>query len=184
MNFTKKLYKNTKDDHERVDKHPFVQLIKNDPNSAKLYIEFNKICIQKIQKTFLEMFNNKQMNDFLPLFNKLKRDIDINDINISVSNNLKVLLDRCESYPLEHAYMFYLGLMMGYKILKKYVQDDILSYENSKIKDLITEFKSFLDEAVCDQSQFINTVSESYNCIKLVFDDYYTIYQNTIVLNH
>lgn len=182
--FTKQLYKGTKSHHTIVDKHPFVQVITTDSNAAKLYIEFNKICIEQIQTTFREMFKDHQMNNFSPLLLKLQRNIDRNDINISISTNLKVLLDRCKSHPLEHAYMFYLGLMMGYKILQKYVQDDILSYENSKIKDLITEFKKFLDDTVCEQEEFIKVVCESYDCIKLVFDEYYSVYQNTLDLNN
>ena len=76
--------------------------------------------------------------------------------------------------------MFYLGLMMGYKILDKYVKDDILSYDDSKIKLLIKDFKNFLDNNVETEQLFINTVSQSYILIKNVFDEYYTKYENTI----
>ena len=50
--FTKRLYQNTKDYHQIVDSHPFVQLIRKNPNAAKLYINFNKICIYKIESAF------------------------------------------------------------------------------------------------------------------------------------
>jgi len=176
--FTKRLYQNTKDCHTQVDRHPFVQLIRKNPDAAKLYINFNKICIYKIESAFLK--NTAKYKNFMPLFTRLQKNININDIDMNVSKNLEILLKKCEEYPLEHSYMFYLGLMMGYKILDKYVKDDILAYDDSKIKLLIKDFKNYLDNNVETEQLFINTVSESYILIKNVFDEYYTKYENII----
>jgi hypothetical protein len=177
-NFTKRLYKETKDCHTQVDKNPFVQLIRKNPDAAKLYINFNKICIYKIETAFLK--KRTKYNNFMPLFTRLQKNININDIDMNVSENLEILLKKCEEYPLEHSYMFYLGLMMGYKILDKYVKDDILAYDDSKIKLLIKDFKNFLDNNVEIEDEFINIVSQSYMLIKNVFDEYYTKYKNTL----
>ena len=174
--FTKRLYLDTKDCHTQVDRHPFVQLIRKNPDAAKLYINFNKICIYKIESAFSDL----AYTNFMPLFTRLRKNININDIDMNISANLEILLQKCEEYPLEHSYMFYLGLMMGYKILDKYVKDDILSYDDSKIKLLIKDFKNFLDNNVETEQLFINTVSQSYILIKNVFDEYYTKYENTI----
>jgi hypothetical protein len=177
-NFTTRLYKNTKDYHTEVDKHEFVQLIRKNPEAAKLYIHFNKICIYKIESAIVNK-KNKYTN-FMPLFTRLKKNININDIDINVSKNLQILLKKCEEYPLEHCYMFYLGLMMGYKILDKYVKDDILAYDDSQIKLLIKDFKNFLDNNVENEQNFINIVSQSYVLIKNVFTEYYIKYQSRI----
>lgn len=162
--FTTQLYKETKPFHTIVDKHPFVQLIRKNPNAAKLYIDFNKICIHTIQQN-TEPFDKS-------LFNRLKRNIDNNDIPFDISPNFKTLLQRCKEFPIEHSYMFYLGLMMGYKILDKYVKDDILSYNDSEIKPLINDFKHFLNTTIDNQKEFISTVSQSYLCINKIFDEY------------
>jgi hypothetical protein len=177
-NFTKRLYKDTKDYHTQVDRHPFVQLIRKNTDAAKLYINFNKICIYKIETAFLK--KKTKYNNFISLFTRLQKNININDIDMNVSENLQILLKKCEEYPLEHSYMFYLGLMMGYKILDKYVKDDILAYDDSKIKLLIKDFKDFLDNNVEMEDLFINIVSESYILIKNVFDEYSIKYKNTI----
>jgi hypothetical protein len=165
--FTTKLYNETKPYHTIVDKHPFVQLIRKNPQAAKLYIDFNKICIYTIQQT---------TNPFdKSLFSRLKRNINHNDIDFNISPNFKTLLQRCQQFPIEHSYMFYLGLMMGYKILDKYVKDDILSYNDSDIKLLIDDFKNFLNNTITsnnNQEQFINTVSQSYLFINQIFDEY------------
>jgi hypothetical protein len=174
--FTKRLYKQTKDSHTQVDRHPFVQLIRESKNAADLYITFNKICIYAIENVFLnlDLFKKTEYNNFLPLFYKLKRNIDINDIDIYISPNLQTLLNKCRMYPLEHAYMFYLGLMMGYKLLKKYVSDDILEYNDSDTRLLVKDFKDYLDNNVdiSNQQEFINIVSQSYILIKNIFDEY------------
>ena len=62
--------------------------------------------------------------------------------------------------------------MMGYKILDKYVKDDILSYNDSEIKLLINDFKHFLNTTIDNQEEFIFTVSQSYLCINQIFDEY------------
>ena len=84
-----------------------------------------------------------------------------------------LLLNRCKKCPLEHAYMFILGLLFGGKILSKYLPDHIefLKYDNSK--ELINEFKDYLDNNVLEQDNFIKIVNESYKIISEIFDEFY-----------
>jgi hypothetical protein len=166
--FTTQLYKETKPFHTIVDKHPFVQMIRKNPKAARLYIDFNKICIHTIQQNIAPIHQR-----YTSLFSRLQRNIDNNDINFDISPKFKTLLQRCQQFPIEHSYMFYLGLMMGYKILDKYVKDDILSYNDSEIQPLINDFKHFLNTTINNQQEFISTVSQSYLCINEIFDEYH-----------
>jgi hypothetical protein len=160
MEFTRKVYLETKDSHSIVDKHPFVELIKTNEKAANMYIDFNKICIKHIQKTISTVISDD-------LSKKLYRNCD-NKLDIECEF-MTILLNRCEKFPLEHAYMFYLGLLAGGSILKKYIpkeHDEFLTFENSK--ELTKEFKHFLNDY--NSSEFINIVKESYSLIKNVFD--------------
>jgi hypothetical protein len=69
--------------------------------------------------------------------------------------------------------MFILGLLFGGKLLSKYLPDHIefLKYDNSK--ELISEFKDYLDNNVTNDDQFINIVNESYKLISEIFDEFY-----------
>lgn len=174
MTFTDQLYKQTKDSHQIVDKHPFVNLIKTNKCVSNLYINFNKICISIIQETLDE---SKQYDSFCLIYKKLYREKLYNTDDIHISKNLSKLLLRCEEYPLEHAYMFYLGLLYGGNMLSKSLKNNGLNIDNfltfKNPTELIKEFKEYLNANVNDQTNFIKIVNESYNIISLVFDDYH-----------
>lgn len=162
MSFAERVYKETSLLHKEIDRHSFVSLIKVNKKAGNKYINFNKICIYIIQQ-YISMDN--------VLFKKLYREVDIPDIFISIT--LTKLLNRCKKYPLEHAYQFYLGLISGGNILKKYISDEhdqFLSYEAPK--KLSSEFKEYLNSNVKNQDEFIEIVKESYKLIKVLFDEF------------
>lgn len=114
MNFTDLLFLETKEYHKQVDKHHFTYLIKHNKNAGDLYINFNKLCIYNLFKT-LEI---KDTN----LYNKLDKKFIIPEMKIS--DNFNTLLLKCKTFPLEHCYMFILGIISGGNILKKYISNE------------------------------------------------------------
>ena len=168
--FTERLYIETKDSHTAVDRHPFVSMIRKDKLAGEMYINFNKICIHELQQV-LEL---KDKN----LQNKLHRDIEIPDLFIT--NTLSTLLQHCRKYPLESAYQFYLGLLFGGNMLKRMLPEyhEFLTYNDSK--ELISNFKEYLNDNVTEQDIFIYNVNESYKLIKKLFDEFYTRLNNKV----
>jgi hypothetical protein len=165
MEFTNKVYLYTKENHAKVDKHPFIELIKNNKKAGDIYIDFNKICIDRIQKNIDKIITDEY------LVKKLKRNCDTD--NYLSSDALNKLLIKCDEFCLENAYLFFLGLLAGGNILKKYIDTrhhDFLTFENSK--ETSKEFKQYLSDKDIDESHFINTVNEMYIIIKEVFDDF------------
>ena len=182
--FTKVLYNETKNSHNAIDNHPFVELIKTNKNIGRVYINFNKICINIIQDTFNQEFKKGNYTDFKECYNKLYRKILPNDFYISY--NLNYLLIKCKEYPLEHAYMFYLGLLMGGNILTKFLPEytDFLKFQESK--KLITLFKNYLDTKITtkqEQERFIKIVNQSYSLVNMVFNDFLIKHNNVNKLN-
>jgi hypothetical protein len=173
--FRERLYNSTKESHKEVDRHKFVNLIRNKKDAGEMYINMNKICIKYIQNEIQKHLENdkSEWEPFRSLFGKLYKDITVNCDILEVSSNMNKLLNRCKEHPLEHGYMFILGLLFGGKLLSTYLPDhiDFLTYNNSK--ELINEFKDYLDNNVIDQDKFINIVNTSYKLISEIFDDFY-----------
>lgn len=169
--FREKLYNSTKSSHKIVDRHKFVNLIRNNRDAGEMYINMNKICIKYIQDEIQQRLQNTQseLEPFRSLFDKLYKDITV---NCEVSSKMSELLNRCKEHPLEHGYMFILGLLFGGKILSKYLPDhlEFLTYDNQN--ELINEFKDYLDNNVVDENDFINIVNESYKLISEIFDEF------------
>lgn len=161
MLFTDLLYINTKDTHTVVDRHPFVSKIRKSKEAGDLYINFNKICIYHLEN----VYNISNIDD------KLYRRINKNDINFPDSDNLKELLERCERYPLEHIYMFYLGLLFGGNMLSKMLPQHLQFLKFEEPKERIDILKKYLNDNVENTKEFINKVNVSYSIIKNVFDD-------------
>lgn len=163
MSFTDRLYKNTKDSHLAVDRHPFVALMKKDEIAGELYINFNKICIYELQQ-------NLKLKDVNLQF-RLHRDIEKPGIDINES--LNELLILCKKFPLELEYMFKIGLIKGGNMLKKYIPKhahEFLTFNNPN--DLVKDFKNYLNENVSDEQLFMKNVNDAYKLIKLCFDDF------------
>jgi hypothetical protein len=162
MTFTETLFSKTKSFHMQVDKHQFTYLIKNNKKAGDLYIDFNKLCIHNIFKTLL-------IKDKI-LANKIKKEFICPNINIS--NKLDLLLLKCQELPLEHSYMFILGLVSGGNLLKKYISiqhHPFLTFE----KGLAQEFKHYLNNnSDIDKELFIENVIHSYILIKEIFDEF------------
>lgn len=167
MTFTETVYIETKNDHFVVDRHPFVQLMRENNEAAEKYIEFNKQCIFELQKTLVLQDSKLQA--------ALHRDIPLK-IEEHDDKMIK-LLKACSKYPLEHMYMFILGLMMGGKMLKRYIAKDhhsFLTFDDPE--RLATKLREYLNRNVVtriDQDKFIRRVKESYKLIKLCFDVMY-----------
>lgn len=171
MKFTERLYLETKDSHKIIDMHPFVNLIRKNDIAAKLYIDFNKICIYELQKHL--KLRVTPPNDVNILQTKLFREIEQPDIFINES--LNELLILCKQYPLEAEYMFKAGLIMGGNLLKKYVNiedHDFLTFKNPK--QLFNELKDYLDQNVENHDLFIKNVNNIYKQIKKCFDNFFT----------
>lgn len=169
--FTSKLFSETKEFHQLIDNHLFTNNIKSNKISGDLYITFNKICIKSIQneKEIQQIFLNTQ------LYEKLYRK-NINYDDIYISSELNLLIERCKKYPLEHSYLFYLGLVSGGNILKKFLCEKhclFLTFENPN--ELRKEFKDFLNNKIKtkeEQSNFIKIVSDTYLLIEKCFDNF------------
>lgn len=107
--FTSRLFLETKEFHKLIDNHSFTNNIKNSKNTGNIYINFNKICIEAIQKND-DIFNQ----DFKQIYKKLYRQTSTENFDdIYISYELNLLIERCKKYPLEHSYLFYLGLISG-----------------------------------------------------------------------
>ena len=97
----------------------------------------------------------------------------------SENNKIKFRLEEkgsTEKYPLEHSYMFYLGIMFGGNLLTKFVPEskDFFKFDNSS--KLVKEFKDYINKTVDTkekQDSFIKIVNDSYNIIALIFDEFY-----------
>lgn len=157
--FGMRLREMTKDSHAKVDEHSFVQKVKRDKTAGEYYIHFNKICICAFQKCLKKN----------SLYDKLHKDTGV--IDFFISPTLYSLLNRCEKYPEEHAYMFYMGLLYGSRLLKKYLPEhsEFLDYKDHR--ELIRMYRVYLEE-VKGKADFISIVNESYRIIKLVFDEF------------
>lgn len=171
MSFTDVLRTITHESHKVVDNHKFVELIRTNECSGKKYVNFNKICINVIQDTLKNENNDLIKHDF---YKKMYRKIA--PLDFFISNKLLELLDRCERYPLEHSYMFYLGIMFGGNLLTKFVPEskDFFKFDNSS--KLVKEFKEYINKTVDTkekQELFIKIVNESYTIISLIFDEFY-----------
>lgn len=169
MSFTDILALATKDSHSHVDKHPFVSMIRKNKLAGEMYINFNKVCINEIQKVLKLKDINLQSN----LHREFKVKCKVPDEVPSVI--LQEILIHCKTYPLESAYQFYLGLLFGGNMLKRMLPEhnDFLTYENSK--DLINNFKTYLCNNVdeIERVKFIENVNLSYKLIKKLFDEFY-----------
>lgn len=168
MSFTDLLRKLTQESHVVVDKHKFVELIRTNKCSGKIYVNFNKICINVIQDN---LSNELIKKDF---YKKMYRDIE--PLDIFISNNLLELLDRCEQYPLEHSYLFHLALLFGGNLLTKFLPESTEFFKFENPSKLIKDFKDYLNKTVDTkekQESFIKIVNESYTIIALIFDEFY-----------
>jgi hypothetical protein len=170
--FRERLYNSTKSSHKVVDTHKFVNLIRTNKDAGEMYINMNKMCIKYIQSEIQRRLEDdrSEWEPFRSLFSKLYKDINV---SYYISSNMNKLLNRCKEHPLEHGYMFILGLLFGGKLLSKYLPDhiDFLTYNNSK--ELINEFKDYLDNNVVDEDKFINIVNDSYKLISEIFDEFH-----------
>ena len=163
MDFTDILFLETKEFHKQVDKHQFTYLIKHNRTAADIYIDFNKLCIYNIFKTL-------EIKDDL-LYNKLKKNFILPQIIIS--HNFNTLLLKCQKFPLEHCYMFILGLISGGNILKKYISKDhhdFLTFDQSSI--LSKDFKNYLNNYIINKELFIQNVKDSYILIETIFQEF------------
>lgn len=170
MSFTERLSSETQESHSRVDQHPFARSIALNREAGRLYVNFNKVCIDAVQQVLSRHYKQD-------IFKKLYRNTREYEVETTEENkDLLVLVERCKKFPLEHAYMFYLGLLFGGSMLKRMLKDeDQAFFEYANRKELITEFKHFLDEYITDiqrQKQFIEQVNVSYSKIHDIFSAY------------
>ena len=171
MSFTDLLRKVTHDNHRLVDIHPFVSLIKTNKCSGKIYVHFNKVCINVIQNTLKNECNKLIKHGF---YKKMHRDIE--SFDFFISDNLLQLLDRCEKYPLEHSYMFFFALLFGGNLLTKFLPESIEFFKFENGSKIIKDFKDYINKTVNTkekQDTFIKIVNESYTIIELVFNEFY-----------
>ena len=112
MSFTDLLYLETKDSHKQVDKHPFVSMIRKDKLAGEIYINFNKICIYKIQEVL-------KLND-INLENILHLKNTDDDIYVICSKNTK----------------------RNYELMISKIEDKLLPSSNVKLCKFLNSFKS------------------------------------------
>lgn len=175
--FRERLYNSTKSSHKVVDRHKFVNLIRTNKDAGEMYINMNKMCIKYIQNEIQRHLENEEskFESFRSLFGKLYKDIKV---DYKVSPNMNKLLNLCKEHPLEHGYMFILGLLFGGKLLSKYLPDHIEFLTYNDQNELINEFKDYLDNNVVDETEFINIVNDSYKLISEIFDEFFINIEN------
>lgn len=164
MSFSRYLYKETQKAHREVDSHPFVREINKCDKAYKLYFDFNKLCINEIQKYY----------DIGTIDKDLYREIHNYSEYVDVileCDDFQKLLKNCKSQPIEHAYMFYLGLLFGGQMFNVKTDEDIFFVSFSNKTKLITKVKYFLDMQVKENeyNTFINNVNNSYKLIANIF---------------
>lgn len=163
--FTDRLYRETRDLHAVVDRHPFIEKMRTSRKDAVEYVLFNQACISEIQQTLI--LENAALQ------RTLHRDISA--MEPKKSGYLLNILQVCRLFPLEHAYMFYIGLLSGGRLLKKYIPTEhhsLFTFEGDT-KSVILEFKQLLNSTVTDddhQRRFIDRVNLSYTWIAKCFD--------------
>lgn len=167
MSFSRSLYLQTKDAHRVVDSHPFIKNINKCDKAYKLYFDLNKLCINEIQKHY----------DITTIDKELYRDIYHFSEYIDVileCKKVQQLLENCKKHPLEHAYMFYLGLLFGGQMFNVKNDDDLFFVTFLNRTNLISKFKSFLDLHVNENEYitFICNVNSSYNLISDIFTNF------------
>jgi heme oxygenase len=177
MIFSDRLRVETKECHLEVDRHPFVNLIRCNPEAANLYMQFNKISVLYLQ-------NHKNFE----LFKKFRYNITENDVNLELLSNFpsfNTFVNQLSDHYIEHFYMIQLGLLFGGNMLKKILPDNEKEFFNKgnsgDPKNLITEFKEYLNNTiVSEQSQitFIQNVNKSYLLIKNIFDEFHNCLVN------
>jgi heme oxygenase len=164
MSFTRSLYKETQNAHREVDSHPFIRKINKCDKAYKLYFDLNKLCINEIQKCY----------DINKIDKELYRDIhnysDYVDV-ILKCQDVQKLLENCKNNPIEHAYMFYLGLLFGGQMFNVKTDEDILFVTFLNKSNLISKVKCFLDKQVKENeyNTFIYNVNNSYKLIANIF---------------
>ena len=185
MEFTKRLYNETKHNHILVDKHSFVEKIKIDKLAGDLYINFNKCCINHIQQNMIErpdipeltILTNIHLESPDILYDEFICFDNNENYKLNISKPLSLLLEKCKKYPLEHYYMFILGLLAGGNMLKKYIDDKHDSFLTFKDpKESIIIVKNYLNNKIktnVQQEAFINIVNDSYILIKECFDHFF-----------
>ena len=170
--FTESLHQRTHAAHKRVDTHPFVAHIRTSKLAGDMYIELNKACVCEIQNAITSSQVNSPIFDFIQQ-NLLREHCDVSAQQL-VCAEYNVLLKRCSTYPLEHAYMFYLGLLYGGQMLSKMLPEhaEFLHFANKQ--DLIKQFKLLLNDNVSESMEpdFIDRVNNSYRLINNIFDHF------------
>ena len=171
--FTDRLYARTKEAHKCIDTSEFVNVIKTKRLAQEMYMMFNIICIERIQSGKILFMDDD-------IYDGFERDLSkYTDKNGDVvyflpeSDKMDELLVAISQYPLEHSYLFYLGLAMGGNILKKYIPNtyhDLLIFDNAN--ENISKFKNFLDNYTAPENEdkFIERVNSSYKLIGEIFD--------------
>ena len=136
MNFSDRLRVETKECHLVVDRHPFVNLIRCNPEAAYLYMQFNKISVLYLQ-------NDKNFE----LFKQFRYNITENDVNLELLSNFpsfNTFVNQLSDHYIEHFYMIQLGLLFGGNMLKKILPDNEKEFFNKgnsgDPKNLITEY--------------------------------------------
>ncbi len=171
--FTTRLFQDTREMHSAVDKHPFVKAMREVSERGHDYVRFNEVCVLYLQRTLSLPKDLKQ---------RLHRSVASSEEEYTDlqqrSPSIHILLERCERYPLEHAYMFYLGLLKGGRILSRFVDLGCLAYDKDDADDtLVDDFKAYLDFTITSESSqtaFINIVKDSYEIIAKCFDEFFS----------
>lgn len=164
MSFSSYLYKETQGAHREVDSHPFIRQINKCDRAYKLYFDLNKLCINEIQKCY----------DINIIDKDLYRDIhnysEYVDLILECQDFQK-LLENCKKHPIEHAYMFYLGLLFGGQMFNVKTDEDVFFVTFLNKSKLISKVKYFLDMQVKENeySTFIHNVNNSYKLISNIF---------------
>lgn len=156
----KKTFFLSKENHRKVDQHPFVKSL---DTTNELYIQLIKqvLCVLQTQKVKLNQWG-------LGFLCKIQKDIQIPDAELFV----KISQDTKDDLLFKsQIYMWYLSLMAGGKMIKKFTAKEhhyLFDYTAEDKQNL----KNFIDTSVNenDHLAFIDNVNMVYLLIEQHFN--------------
>lgn len=169
--FRERLRNETRLEHEKVDKHPFIERVKVDETCMKLYIDFNNLMLELLAQESRDY-------SYSDVF-EVKGEKKVSVFDFEKNENFKILIDLMMKFPIQIGYMFGFGVLYGGHIIKKMISKEntgLLDYYESINLKNPEKFKHcyktvFLTLYTKEEDDFIKFVNNTYPIIYNVFTD-------------
>ena len=184
-NFTLRLKRETYDNHTILDTHTFVKSLYDENYNKKVeyYLELHYIILNELNV----LINKKGRESFPNFFDYFDKEyIMYNSSNLTERKSVRKVIEKIKSDSengelfLCHLYIWWLGVLFGGQIIKKLINknNDTLNNLTSVIfdfecdsKELVREFRKYLNTTITEEDKFIRNVNEVYLMIRDVFDE-------------